>query len=272
MSIAELVAGYRRGAAGERCVQFYPAAEDLARRVPDATAAVPIAEAPTGEGSTGESTHEGTAGEQPGGQGEGRVLLEFVPAGDEASCVERRAGSLGPHDVLVLAMRVRPEGLPVGPLVQAVCASGLRVVRAEGVRHAQGAQTVLVLTSDRDEPQRSYLLGQDLPESEATRLRQANEWAVEGLQLRALVSRREAALGTASAEADALRAERGRLEADRRQLEKQVQSLTRANRLLRAEVDRRPARRLRKAARMLREDPVDGARRLARAAADRARR
>jgi hypothetical protein len=251
MSIVELVAGYRRGVSGERPVQFYPAAEELAKRVPDASAVAVSTQGPTGEG---------------------RVLLEFVPAGDEASCVERRADGLGPHDVLLLAMRVRPEDLPVGPLVQAACTLGLRVVRAEGLRHAQGAQTVVVVTSDRDEPQRSYLLGQDLPESEATRLRQANEWALEGLQLRALAAKTEAAVGAASAEADALRAERARLEEARQRLETQVQSLTRVNGLLRAEADRRAARRLRKAAQMLREDPVDGARRLARAAARRARR
>jgi hypothetical protein len=262
MSIAELVAGYRLGAAGERPVRFYPAAEDLAGRVPDAKAA----EAPVGEGSAGEGPAEG-----PDDEGAGRVLLEYVPAGDEASCVERRAGGLGPHDVLVLAMRARPEDLPVGPIVQAACASGLRVIRAEGLRHAQGAQTVVVLTSDRDEPQRSYLLRQDLPLSETTRLRQANEWAVEGLQLRALASRRGDALEVARAEVRALRTERDRLGADRQRLEAQVQSLNQANRLLRAEADRRPARMLRKAARLLREDPVDGARRLARAAARRAR-
>jgi hypothetical protein len=210
--------------------------------------------------------------EGPTGEGGGRVLLDFVPAGDEAACVARRAGDLGPHDVLVLAMRARPDELSVGPLVQAACASGLRVVRAEGMRHAQGAQTVMALTSDSDEPQRSYLLGQELPESTATRLRQANEWAVEGLQLRALAARREAALGAASADADALRAERARLEAAREQLDAEVQSLTRANRELRAAAERTPARRLRNAARMLREDPVKGVRRLVSAAVRRARR
>jgi hypothetical protein len=248
MTIDELVAGYRRGPAGERRVQFYPAAEDLARRVADAVAV------------------EATAGEESSDERDGRVLLEFAPAGDEASCIEHRAGGLGPHDLLVLAIRVRPEALPVGPIVQTSCSAGLRVVRAEGLRHAQGAQTVVVLTRSRDEPQRSYLLGQDLPESEATRLRQANEWAIEGLQLRALASRQEADRETASAEARTLRVERDRLESARKHLEAKVQSLTELNRSLRAEADRSPARVLRKAARILRDDPVGGTRRLARAA------
>ena len=245
MSIIEVVGRYASGADGARPVVVLPGAEAFAGGL-----------ASPGEGS--------------GAQG--RVLVELAQRGDEAAAVERVAADLGEHDVLVLALQSLPELLPAGPLVQAICTRGLRVVQAEGLltRHAR---SVLVLTADPAVPQRSYLLGEDLPDSAATRLRQANEWAVEGLALRAVSARSGAALDGARQEAAVLRVERDELErrlsVETKRLQGQVDSLTAKNKQLRAVADRSVKRKVRKAAGLLRDDPVGGSKRLARAAARR---
>lgn len=249
MSLIEVVGRYSEGSAGARPVVVLDGAEAFAGAL---------------------ATPEG--GESGGSDGGGRVVVELAQRGDEAAAVDRVAPSLGEHDVLVLALQSLPEQLPAGPLVQAITSQGLRVVQSEGLltRHAR---SVLVLTKDRGLPQRSYLLGEDLPDSEATRLRQANEWAVEGLQLRAVAAKSGAALDGAREEVAVLRVERDALErklaAETKRLQSQVSSLTATNKQLRAAAERRVSRRVRRAAGLLRDDPMGGSKRLARAAARR---
>lgn len=249
MSLIEVVTRYSEGREAGRPVVVLPGAEALAGALatPDASDA-------------------------RGGDGSGRVVVDFAAEGDEAAVVDRLAPSLQEHDVLVLVLKSPPESIPSGPLVQAICSHGLRVVQTEGLpkRHAP---TVLVLTGDPSVPQRSYLLGEGLPDSDATRLRQANEWAVEGLQLRALSARSEAALTGSREELAGLRAERDALKAkladESKRLQEQTVLLAAANKRLRTANERRMSRRVRRAAKLLRDDPVGGSKRLARAAARR---
>jgi hypothetical protein len=245
MSLIEVVTRYSEGRDGLRPVVVLADAEALAGSLatPDTDAS--------------------------GRRADGRVVVDLAAEGDEAAVVERVAPSLQEHDVLVLVLTSPPETIPAGPFVQTICAHGLRVVQTEGLpkRHAR---TVVVLTGDRSVPQRSYLLGEDLPDSDATRLRQANEWAVEGLQLRALSARSEAALAGAREELAGLRAERdtlkAKLAAESKRLQEQAVSLAAATKQLRTDNERRVSRRVRRAAKLLRDDPVGGSKRLARAA------
>lgn len=238
MSLIEVVSRYGGTPDSGRPVVVLPAAEALAGALATPDAA---------NGS--------------GGRSSGRVLVDLAVVGEEVATVERIAPTMEERDVLVLVLRSTPESLPSGPLVQALCAHGLRVLQSERLptRHAP---TVLVLTGDASLPQRSYLLGEALPESDAMHLRQANEWAVEGLQLRALVARHETALAEAKGDISSLKAERDALQS-------RADSLAARNAQLGAAADRRMSRKVRRAARLLRDDPVGGSRRLARAAARR---
>jgi hypothetical protein len=251
MSVDEVVTRYAGSPSGARPVVFLPGAEGVGGRLSGASPMETAAEAPS------------------------RVVVDLAQRGEEAAGVERLAGHLGGRDVGVLVLVSAPELVPAGPVVAALGGAGLRVVQAEGMVSREG-RTVLAFTADPSVPQVSYLLGHAVPEGDAARLRQANEWAVEGLQLRALAATTADQLAGAREEAAVLRVERDALEtrlaAERARLQAEVDTLARANRALRAQRDMTTGAKVKKAVRILMEDPLGGAKRLARAAARRLRR
>ena len=205
---------------------------------------------------------------------EPRILLDVVSPGREQEATADVADRLRKGDVAFMLLRLPPEELAIGPLLASLTGHGLRVLEAQGISFRYG-RTVLVTTADPELPQRSYLLGSAIPGDDRAMLRQQNEWAVEGLQLRARVAHVEQQVAGAREEARAMRAERDAAvtgaSAERRRLEEQLDQALAANRRLRAEQQARAGGRVRKAAALLKDDPVKGSTRILRAAARRLR-
>jgi hypothetical protein len=136
-----------------------------------------------------------------------KVVLDAWPTGWRSDRLTELLAVLGPRDLGVVLLPEAPEELPVGSLVTAVTDAGLRVVRAAAVS-ARPARTMVVLTADPTEPLRGHLLGTAIASDDASRLRLANEWVVESLQLRSAVGRLELRSRAALEELDSLRRER----------------------------------------------------------------
>lgn len=244
MALKELVSSYTGGDAG--------------RRLLHSEAAAPLAQALTDARPAGKND-----GDDPA------VRVDLAPSGREAETAERALGDSGERDVVVLLCVCLPENLPAGPLVDVVTRAGARVVRVEGLR-TRHARTAVVLTRDATVPGVSYLLGHAVTDEDAARRRLANEWQVEGFQLRALTATLERRLEGALAEAGALRVEKAavesRLSAREKEHAKVVASLERHL------AERGLAPRIRKAARIISSDPVGGSRKVAKAVVRRASR
>lgn len=219
-------------------------------------------------------TLRGVVPEGDGGDGGRSVVVAHAPLGDEVEALRRLGESIGERGVGVLALVVDPAALPVGPLVSAAVAQGLRVVRAEGVHHRR-ARTVLTVTRDPGTPVAAYLAENDVASGEAATTRLVNEWLVEGLALRARADDLAARLRGAEDEvgllrvrvdelATAARTERAALQADLDEARKAV-------RVEKARAAQGPTVKARRAVSLLRQDPMGGSRRIARAAAQRLR-
>jgi hypothetical protein len=216
--------------------------------------------------------------EEPGA----RTLVEIIASGQEDEQVAELTDVLGDLDVAILLFRPPPEMLPVGVVTDALSRHRLTVLDAGGTIHRLG-RTMLAVSRDPERRQRAYLSGIRVPDSEAARLRQGNEWAIEGLQLRASIQVLEHRLEGQEAELLQAREEHRVLEqelTDSRGLSARLsvmdRELTAARDALAAgerslAAAERPCR-IRKAVRVLVEDPREGFRRTTRAIARRWRR
>ena len=219
-------------------------------------------------------------------------LCAIGSSGTEDS-VRAAARGLGEHDVLVLAMRSAPGRLPVGALIDTLVECGLWVVESSP-DPARGVGCALVVTLDGGAPWRSYLLGDTIPNAGRSVLRLLAEHEVEGLAVRAQGSelrnrdraraleleqvRKE--LSGREAELTKLRKAAADRDADRsiaqlRRLvdlqEAKLQAVT--DELRRAQRSAREARQggqLKRAARLVRQDPVRGSSRVLRSVLRRA--
>lgn len=198
-----------------------------------------------------------------------------------------RAGAegLGERDILVLAMRSSPDRLTVGALVDTLVAGGLWVVEA-APSPARGVGCALVVTRDDTAPWRSYLLGDTIPSAERSVMRLLAEHVVEGLALRAQGSGLRSRDRAQTRELDQLRqaladreveleeqrqalADRGadRSIAELRRLvdlqEGELKAVTgELHRAQRTEREARQGGQMRRAVRLVRQDPVHGSSRV----------
>ena len=246
MALKELVSSYTGG--------------DAERQVVSTEAAAPLAEAFADGRGPGEDGEGGAVG--------AAVRVDLAASGQEVETAERVLGSAGDRDVVVLLCAARPEELPVGPLVDVVTRAGVRVVRVEGLR-TRHARTAIVLTRDSSVPAVSYLLGHAVPDDHSAHRRLANEWQLEGLQLRALTATLERRLEGALAEAAALRVEKAAVESS---LASQAKEHARAVAALERRLADGLGSRVRRAARTISSDPVAGSRKVAKAVVRRASR
>jgi hypothetical protein len=211
--------------------------------------------------------------EEPGA----RTLVEIITPGRETEQITDLSAVMGETDVALLLVKPPPELIPVGVLTDVLTRSGLTVLDACGTIHRQG-RTVVAVSRDAERRQRVYLTGTPIPDDEAGRLRQRNEWAVEGLQLRSLGQQLERRLKGQSEELSLAREERRVLDQALSDMERErsaaQEALAVSQRALvaaRQEIAVRPSR-IRKAARLLAEDPAKGSRRIAAGIARRWRR
>lgn len=193
-----------------------------------------------------------------------RLLVDAWFGGWEAARLDALTQRLGEHDVALVLLRTPASELPVGPLLASVAAAGLRVVRAQTIT-AGAARVVVVLTRDPSVPVRTHLLGTVVLDTDAARARMTAEWLVEGLQLRA-------GLVAASARADQLAVHLAEQRAEGERLGERVRTAEAA--LAKA----RPERGLTgvrsdasRALKVIRQHPVNGFGRVARAARRRLR-
>ncbi len=202
------------------------------------------------------------------------VLVAHAPLGAEVETMRRLGEVLGDRHLGVLALVVEPGALPVGPIVSAAVADGLRVVRAEGVNHRR-ARTVLTVTRDPQVSMAAYLGDDDVASSDSASARLVAEWLVEGLALRARLDELAQRLRGSDDEVGLLRVRVDELttaaRAERESLQAQLEEARRALRAEKARAAQGPALKARRAVSVLRQDPVGGPRRLARSAVKRLR-
>lgn len=244
MALKELVSSYTGGDAGRQLVY--------------SEAAAPVAEVLADGRAAGDEDGVDAA-----------VRADLAAAGREVETVERALGAARDRDVVVLLCVTLPEALPVGPLVDAVTRAGARVVRVEGLR-TRHARTAIVLTRDVSVPRVSYLLGHAVPDDDAAHRRLSNEWQLEGVQLRALAATLERRLEGALAESAALRVEKASVDA-------RLSSQAKEHAAAVAELERQLAERglgprIRRGARTISSDPVQGSKKVLKAVARRASR
>lgn len=197
-----------------------------------------------------------------------RTLVEVIEPGQESEQIADLSAALGETDVALLLFKPPPELLAVGVVTDVLTRHGLTVLDACGTIHRLG-RTMVVVSRDSERRQRVYLTGTPIPDDGAGRLRQRNEWVIEGLQLRSSRQLLERRL-TGQAEElllareerrvldQALSAMEGERSAAREALAVSQRSLAAARR----EIAVRPSR-IRKAVRLLAEDPGKGSRRIA---------
>jgi hypothetical protein len=149
--------------------------------------------------------------EQTSGETGTRTLLEVVAPGEEEQEVAALSELLGDTDVAILLFSEPPEMLPVGVVTDTLTRHRLTVLEAVGSSH-RSARTAVVASRDPQRRQRAYLTGAPIPDDEAGRLRHLNEWVVEGLQLRSRVQLLERRLQGQDAELSQARKERRLLE------------------------------------------------------------
>ncbi|MDN5789278.1 MAG: hypothetical protein L0H25_00220 [Micrococcales bacterium] len=283
MSIAEIIAEYVPAVEGPRSILLLAGARHLAERVP------------------GAGTYE-PGDPRPGGAA---ILVGAARPGGESDEVDTVATAVHEGDVLVLLLGATPTELRVGPLVQSVTAGGLRVVRIEELE-APLRGTLLIACRGALLPRASYLLGEAIPDTERAYERLANEWAIEGLQLRA-VAGMVAAAHAAAEEADRAAQEtrlaaqqavrsaqeatratqervraaedvadvRGReltaLRAELAALHAELAVVAKSNRELRVLAKRGPGWRIKRAAALVKDDPVEGTKHVLRSVTGRVR-
>lgn len=250
MHIAELVA---RHACDERrpsvAIVVRPSAEALAKLLPG--------------GPVVQSWDERIP-DEPGA----RTLVEVIAPGSETEQIAELSGVLGETDVALLLFNPPPELLPVGVVTDALTRHGLTVLDTCGTIHRLG-RTAVAVSRDSERLQRVYLTGTPIPDDEAGRLRQRNEWAMEGLQLRSSQRLLERRLQGQADELLAARAERRTLdqkitvmEGEQAAAQEALAASQRSLVAARQEIAVRPSR-IRKAVRLLAEDPRQGSRRIA---------
>jgi len=193
MKISEMVA---RHAGDERrpsaVIVLRPSAEDLASTL---------------TGGPVVRSWDDDAPEEPGT----RTVVEVIAPGNEVEQIAGLSAALGDTDVALLLFGPPPEMLPVGVVTDALSRHRLTVLDACGTEYRSG-RTTLVVSRDSERPQRAYLTGTPIPDDEPGRLRQRNEWIIEGMQLRAGLHLLERRLGGQTAELSQAREERRRLE------------------------------------------------------------
>ena len=263
MSIVEIIETYASADGEHRPVLLLPGTRHLLDQV------------------TGAVTHE--PGEPTPDLG--ALLVGAAKPGKEGAEVEAVAAGVGERDVLLLLLGSVPSALRVGPLVQSFTAAGLRVVRAEQLE-APLAGTLVVACRGETLPLRSYLLAETIPDTESAQLRLVNEWAVEGLQLRTLAASltptrkaaeqqiRAAEQRIRAAEQQVRAAQQGNAEArsELAALQAELATCANDNIALRRQLERGARWKLRRATQIVREDPVGGTKRLARAVTRRTKR
>lgn len=131
------------------------------------------------------------------------TLVDLAGAPELATLVGRTAGRLRDHDVAVLLLDAPVDALPVGALVADVTAAGLRVLEVRSLQDRL-ARTILVVSRDPERAHQTHLLASGLHDDDRLRLREHNEWAVEGVQLRARVEVLERRAGALTAQVHAL--------------------------------------------------------------------
>lgn len=250
MHIAELVARHARD---ERrpsvAIVVRPSADALVKALPGGPAVW--------------SWDERMAGE-PGA----RTLVEVIASGHEKDQIADLSDVLGETDVAVLLFSQPPHLLPVGVVTDTLTRHRLTVLDGCGTTDRLG-RTVLAVSRDAERLQRVHLTGTLIPDDESGRLRQRTEWAVEGLQLRSSVQFLERRIEGQTAELLQAREERRMLDQQLSAMEgarsAAQDALAVSQRSLAAagrETAVRPPR-IRKAVRLLAEDPKQGARRIA---------
>jgi hypothetical protein len=242
MTVAEVVTTWSTDTEPARAVVVMPAAEVMTNRL---SGAVPWEEGAADAGS--------------------RLLLDAVPTGREREALSALAARLGAEDVAVLLVRQPPEDLSLGLLVTALTELELRVLQAERGDTGLG-RTVVVVSRAGDLPQRGYLLGSPLDDTDAARRRKENEWALESLQLRAATATAVSRAEGAAAEVLALRTQ---LEAAQRKLAAARGELLderEANRSRWERLRTRASGDARKASELLKENPAVGVARITRSA------
>jgi len=282
-------------------------AEFVARHVSDdrrpSTAIVVRSSADlTALGLTGAPVH--TWDEHLPEEAQSRTVVEVLEPGQEEEQVAALAAVLTDTEVAILLFSQPPELLPVGVVAGTLSRHHLTVLDASGTSHRLG-RTTLAVSRDAERRQRAYLTGNEIPDNDASRLRQRNEWLVEGLQARARLQLLERRLAGQDAELALARQEHRELEQElmesgelsaRLKVEQEELSTTRdalaatesalatsEKALAASERSLVVARRatavrpstpsaIRKAAHLLAEDPVKGSGRVVRAVARRLRR
>jgi hypothetical protein len=217
----------------------------------------------------------GAVPEEAGTEADGRsVVVGHAPLGDEVAVLGRLADAIGDAGIGVLVLVAEPSALPVGPLLAAATEHGLRVVRAQGVAHRR-ARTVLSVTRDAEVPVTAYLSQTPVATDDRAALRLANEWVGEGVALRAAVDQLTERLRGSDEEARLLRVRldevQSQAKAEREALQQELAGARKTAREATAKAAQGPTVKVRRAVAVLREDPVAGSRRLARAAARRVR-
>lgn len=255
MSLQEVLARYAGPSdQPDRPVLLLPAAQVLATRVPSAT--------------------EWTAPDDAAGP---RVLIDLFPQGNPVDQVTDLVAKVGDQDIAVVLLASGADTLPVGPLVSGLTSAGLRVVQVESIRIKE-ARTVLVTTRDAGVPRRSYLVGAEVGDEDATQHRLANEWLVEQFQLRSRVGTSERQIEllegqvrTVTGERDQARASLATSSRALAALEETTRKQRVAIRKLESAGVRGLGRTVKRAAGILKDDPVAGSGRLAKAAGRRLR-
>jgi hypothetical protein len=208
------------------------------------------------------------------------TVVEVIATGKEGEQIADLAAVLGDTDVALLLFKLPPEALHVGVVTDTLTRQGLTVLEACGTTHRSG-RTAIVVSRDAERPQRAYLSGTPIPDDEASRLRQRNEWVIEGLQLRSSIQVLERRVEGQAAELLQSRSERRLVDQELTEARDLTAKLGVAEReraaaqtalaLARRELAARPSR-IRKAALLLADDPVQGSRRIVRAIGRRLRR
>jgi hypothetical protein len=255
MSLQEVLARYAGPSdQPDRPVLLLPAAQVLSSRVP--------------------SAKEWTSADTADGP---RVLIDLFPQGNPVTQVADLVGKVGDQDIVVVLLASGADTLPVGPLVTGLTAAGLRVVQVESIRIKE-ARTVLVTTRDAAVPRRSYLVGAEVGDEAPTQDRLANEWLVEQFQLRSRVGASERRIELLEGQVRTATQERDQARASLATSSRALAALEETTREQRAQIRkletagvRGVGRSVKRAAGILKDDPVAGSGRLAKAAGRRLR-
>jgi len=216
-----------------------------------------------------------------------RTVVEVIAPGKEREQIAELSALLGDTDVAIMLFSRPPEALPVGVVTDTLCRHRLTVLDGCGTGYRSG-RTTFAVSRDSERRQRAYLIGTPIPDDESSRLRQRNEWIIEGLQLRSSVAVFERRLEGQKAELLQARKECRRLEQEltedselsarlsvlRGELsatQDVLAAIERSQLVAGRDMANHPSM-IRKAAHLLAEDPVKGLGRIVRAIGRRWRR